>query len=137
MSLSARAQFTPRGDLGRFVEAYINPGVVASVEASCKLIEDRTKELCPVDTGALQSSYHTTIDDSGKTVVGTVGSDLYYAPYVEYGTGIRGAGSAGAGPGPYSTTWPGMTPRPHLRPAFDEARGSVLGLFRSNISLAL
>ncbi len=137
MRLSARAQFTPRGDLGQFVPVKIVPGVTASVEAACKLIEDRAKELAPVDTGALRESIGTQINDSGKTVVGTVGSDLYYAPFVEWGTGIRGAESADAGPGPYSPTWPGMTPRPYMRPALDESRGAVLDLFRSNISLAI
>jgi HK97 gp10 family phage protein len=137
MSLSARAQFTPRSDLGQFVPVHITPGVVASVEAACKLIEERAQSIAPVETGALRDSIMTSVDDSGKTVVGTVSVGVFYAAYVEYGTGIRGAESADAGPGPYSPTWPGMTPRPYMRPAFDEARGAVLDLFRSNISLSL
>ncbi len=137
MGLSARAQFTPRGDLGRFVEAYITPGVVASVTAACKLIEDEAKRLCPVDTGALQASIETNVDDSGKTVVGTVGTDVDYAAYVEFGTGIRGAASAGAGEGPYSSTWAGMVAQPFMRPAVDNNRGAVLDLFRSNVSLSI
>lgn len=137
MNLSARAQFTPRNDLGQFVPVHIAPGVVASVEAACKLVQDRAQQLAPVDTGALRGSITTSIDDSGKTVVGHVSVGASYAVFLEYGTGIRGAESADAGAGPYSQTWPGMTPRPYMRPAFDEARGAVLGLFRSNISLAL
>lgn len=137
MSLSARAQFTPRGDLGRFVETRVTPAVVASVQAACQLIEDRAKELAPVDTGALRDSITTTIDDSGKTVVGWVQPNVPYSVFVEYGTGIRGAESAGAGAGPYSSTWPGMVAQPYMRPALDESRGAVLDLFRSNISLAL
>jgi Bacteriophage HK97-gp10, putative tail-component len=137
MSLSARAQFTPRGDLGRFVPVFVTPGVTASVEAWCKLVLDRILEIVPRATGALADSYKSEVEDTGRTVVGRVGSDLYYAPYVEFGTGIRGAASAGAGEGPYSSTWPGMVAQPHIRPSFDEARGATMDLFRSNISLSL
>ncbi len=137
MSLSARAQFTPRGDLGRFVDVVIKPGVEASVQAACQLIEDRAKELVPVDAGDLQSSIHSTVQETGKTIVGTVGTDLYYGPYVEFGTGIAGSASPGAGPGPYTPGWPGMPAQPYMRPATDEARGAILDLFRSNISVAI
>ncbi len=137
MSLSARAQFTPRGDLGRFVPVRVVPGVEASVEAWCKLVLDRILQIVPRDTGALADSYQSTVENTGRTIVGRVGSDLYYAPYVEYGTGIRGASSAGAGEGPYSATWPGMAAQPHVRPAYDEARPVTLDLFRSNLSLSL
>ncbi len=137
MSLSARAQFTPRGDLGRFVEVKITPAVVAAVTASCKLIEETAKGYCPVETGALRDSITSSVDDSGKTVVGSVSPNMPYAAYVEFGTGIAGSESAGAGAGPYSETWPGMAAQPYMRPALDESREAVLDLFRSNISLAL
>ena len=137
MALSARAQFTPRNGLGQFVQTVVTPAVVASVEASCKLIEDAAKGYCPVDTGALRDSITSSVDDSGKTVVGTVSVGMPYAAYVEYGTGIRGSSSAGAGAGPYSTSWPGQAAQPFLRPALDESREAVIDLFRSNISLAL
>ena len=137
MGLSATAKFTPRDDLGRFVEVNITPGVRASVEASCKLMEDEAKRLCPVDTGRLQDSIGTVIDDSGKTIIGRMGTDVEYAPYVEFGTGQRGAASSGAGEGPYSSTWPGMPAQPFMRPALDNNRGAVVDLFRSNILLGM
>jgi hypothetical protein len=52
-----------------------------------------------------------------------------HAAYVEFGTGQRGAASAGAGNGPYSETWPGMPAQPYLRPALDTARPAILGAF--------
>lgn len=136
MGLSATAKFTPRDDLGRFVEARITPGVRASVEAACKLIEGDAKALCPVDTGALQASITTTIDDSGKTIIGRVGTDLYYAPYVEFGYGRRGAASAGAGPGPYGDR-PGAAAQPFMRPAVDNNRSAVLDIFRSQLLISI
>lgn len=44
---------------------------------------DLTKQLTPVDTGALKQSYGADPVDS-HTI--RVGSDMDYAPYVEYGT---------------------------------------------------
>jgi phage gpG-like protein len=55
--------------------------------------------LAPVDTGALKESIATEIDESGKTIIGRVGPNVPYAAFVEFGTGIAGAGSAGAGEG--------------------------------------
>ena len=137
MGISARAVFTPRGNLGRFVAARITPGVVASVQASVNMIRDAAQGYCPVETGALRDSITASVDSGGKTVVGKVTTSLDYAPYVEWGTGQRGAESPDAGAGPYNPNWPGMSPRPYMRPAFDEARGAVLDLFRANISLSM
>jgi HK97 gp10 family phage protein len=137
MRISARVQFTPRSSTGRFVEIVIRPGVTASVKAACDQLLQTAQNYAPVETGALRDSITQTVDDSGKTVVGSVSADVYYAAYVEYGTGKRGAASEWAGPYPYSPTWPGMTPRPYLRPAMDELRPALLDLFRGAISLAM
>ena len=137
MKLQATATYQPRGDLGRYIDVHITPGVRASVEASVKLIEARAKELCPVDTGALRESITSEVVETSKTVVGFVGTHTDYAAYVEFGTGVAGASSAGAGEGPYAMTWPGMPAQPYMRPAIDESRGPVMELFRSNISVGL
>lgn len=55
-----------------------------------------TKELTPVDTGALKQSYGAIPIDSNTI---EIGSDMEYAPYVEYGTSR-------------------MAAQPHLTPAF-------------------
>lgn len=137
MRLQATATFRPRSDLGRFVEAHITPAVRASVEASCKLIENSAKIYVPVDTGALRDSITTEIDDSGRTIRGVVGPHTHYAAFVEFGTGIRGASSPGAGEGPYSLTWKGMPAQPYMRPALDENKPVILDVFRAQISTAL
>lgn len=118
MGLSAKATFRPRSDLGRFVETNVTPGVVASVQASCDLIEGLAKGYAPVDTGRLRDSIHSTVDESGKTVVGTVSTDVDYAVYQEFGT--------------YK-----MAAQPFMRPAIDEAKGSIKELFRDNISTSM
>lgn len=137
MKFTAKATFRPRSSAGQFIQAYINPGVVASVEAVTQRIFDVSQDLVPVDTGALKASGQMSIDDSGKTVVGTVDYTADYADYVEYGTGIRGADSADAGSGPYNPNWPGMPAQPYLRPALDEVKGASLDMFKGQIATGL
>ena len=53
------------------------------LEAGGFMVEADAKRLCPVDTGRLRASIHTR-KESWNTVI--VGTDVEYAPYVEYGT---------------------------------------------------
>jgi HK97 gp10 family phage protein len=62
-------------------------------------IVDLTKQISPVDTGALRQSYGALPISSQEV---HVGSDMPYAPYVEYGTVHSAA-------------------QPHLTPAFMQA----------------
>ena len=66
-------------------------------------IEAQAKDLAPVDTGRLRDSINTAIG-SEEVIVGT---NVEYAPYVEYGT--------------YSTS-----ARPFLRPAIDLVSGRAV-----------
>ena len=135
--IRATAIFRPRSDIGRFVETNVTPAVRKSVEEVCQMVEKRAKALCPVDTGALQASISTEIEELAKTIRGSVAPDTDYAAYVEFGTGIAGAASAGAGEGPYSPTWPGMVAQPYMRPAVDEVKPKAEEIFRSNIGVAI
>lgn len=50
-------------------------------------IEERAKEVCPVDTGNLRRSIATTMPSVvGDRVSGSVGTNVSYAPFVEFGT---------------------------------------------------
>jgi hypothetical protein len=138
MKISATATYRPRMDSGQFMAAVINPGVVASVEASDQLVLSEALAIVPVDTGELKASGAVVpVVQKGSTVVGGVCFSANHAAYVEYGTGIRGASSPGAGPYPYSTTWPGMRAQPYLRPALDVARKAIAGIFASQVALRL
>jgi HK97 gp10 family phage protein len=132
--ISARAQFRPRSSTGQFINANIQPATVASVQASLDLIEQTAKGYCPVDTGALRESISSEISTRGKTVVGKVGPHMFYADFVEYGTGRRGDPSA---PYPHVMSWPGMDAKPYMRPAFDESKGAILDLFAAQIGASI
>jgi HK97 gp10 family phage protein len=137
MSIWATATWTPRGDLGRFTGVLISPIALETVQQAGEMIQTSARRLCPAATGALRDSIFVEVQQLDKTVRASVGPTMPYAGYVEFGTGIRGASSPGAGLGPYSPTWPGMPAQPYMRPALDEQKENIKDLFRANISTAI
>jgi HK97 gp10 family phage protein len=137
MNLRATATYTPRGNMGQFIAAKVTPGALAGAEASANLVLEEAKVLVPVDTGELRESGRVETRETGKTAVADVEFTAEHASYVEFGTGIAGAGSAGAGPYSYNMSWPGMPAQPYLRPALDTVRKAIPGVFGSNIALSL
>jgi len=107
-----------------------------SVEQSAETILEAAEAIVAVDTGELRESGHVEIEVSGDKATGYVVFDAPHAAYVEYGTGIRGEASPGAGDGPYDPNWPGMPAQPYLRPALDSTRGEVAEIFRDNYTAA-
>jgi HK97 gp10 family phage protein len=64
-------------------------------------VQRRAKERCPVDTGRLRNSIAVELEDGGMN--GAVGTNVEYAPFVEFGTSR-------------------MPAQPYLLPAFEEER---------------
>ena len=60
--------------------------VATSLQSTVPQIERDAKLVCPVDTGNLRSSINTTVEANGNNVIATVGTNVEYAPFVEYGT---------------------------------------------------
>jgi HK97 gp10 family phage protein len=115
----------------------IRAAVQLSVEQACEIITEEAQAIVPVKTGALRESIGWTTDEQSGMIVGTVSAKVPYAGYIEFGTGRRGAASPGAGPYPYTMTWPGMVAQPFMRPSVDTARESVKQVFIDNVALAL
>lgn len=138
-ALTATARWTPRGDLGRFVESVISPAAFTAVQQSVEMVVEEAKAICPVDTGELRDSISGKVEETGKSAVGTIVAAAPHAGYVEYGTGVRGANSPGVEPGPYpyDPSWPGMVARPFMRPALDATRQTIKEQMAASISLAL
>jgi HK97 gp10 family phage protein len=66
-------------------------------------VETAAKRLAPVDTGRLRSSITRELSRDGQGLVAVIGTNVHYAPHVEFGT-VR------------------MRAQPYLRPALDAAR---------------
>lgn len=133
-SIVVRSDFK-RGDLA---------GLLARIAAAAKTgvtvlgleIENSAKGYCPVDTGTLRCSIQTSVEEQGMVVTAAIGPQVDYAPYVEFGTGVRGASSTGAGEGPYGDT-AGQAAQPYMRPAFEEWRVKGPEIIREEIAGAL
>lgn len=94
--------------------------VVASRAAITEVavgVTNLAKQYCPVDTGRLRSSISFEVDTRATA---TVGTNVEYAPYVEYGTSR-------------------MAAQPYLRPAVHEyeakMRGIVVDVIRRDVPI--
>jgi HK97 gp10 family phage protein len=127
--IAATATFTP-GDVRHVLDLYVQVKLFTAVGKAQSLVAEEARGYCPVDTGSLRDSIREEqIADDGKRVSGDVSANMPYSAFVEFGTGRRGAESAGAGPFHYTMSWPGMVAQPYLRPALDSARDKVMEQF--------
>ncbi len=104
------------------------------------VIEERAKELCPVDSGELQDSIKVRAQTKKKSGwinlrVTAGGGKAFYANMVEYGTApheIRPKSAKSlfvAGVFRQVVSHPGATARPFMRPAFDEKYQDAIKAF--------
>lgn len=109
------------------VEQAINQSVLL-VESSAKQNASNCK-----DTGALQNSIVSNVETTNEAVIGYVSTNLEYAPYVEYGTGLFAeSGNGRQTPWKYKDddgnwhTTKGQHPQPFMRPALSENKQNIL-----------
>ena len=109
------------------VEQAINQSTLL-VESSAKQNASNCK-----DTGALQNSIISNVDITNDAVIGSVSTNLEYAPYVEYGTGLFAeSGNGRQTPWRYQDdegnwhTTKGQHPQPFMRPALSENKQNIL-----------
>lgn len=67
----------------------------AYAERGAEVMRDRTREHTPVETGELRESWYLTVARKTASLAGPAweagtATDVEYAPYVEYGTGLWG-----------------------------------------------
>jgi HK97 gp10 family phage protein len=83
------------------------------------LVQGRAKKKCPVDTGLLRNSIsERTQREDGDTVISEVGTNVEYAPNVEFGTSKQKA-------------------QPYLEPALKESRVDINRIVRQAMKDAL
>lgn len=115
-------------------------GVKAALETACLLVEREAKQTAPKVDGALRRSITSRVED----LTGIVYTPLFYAPYVEYGTGIFSTHTMGGRKDvpwvyfddkkqEYITTY-GQEAQPYMRPALDNNREKIIKLIREGIT---
>lgn len=111
-----------------------------AMEQACILVENEAKIKCPVDNGLLRNSITHYIEDNPNELVGVVGTNVEYAPYVEFGTGIYSSLGNGRqdrwkykdAKGEWHSTI-GQYPQPYLQPALEENRRKIEKMFKEQI----
>lgn len=118
------------------LEKLSNIKLEETLNKACILVENEAKLACPVKNNQLRASI--THEVEGTT--GVIGTNVVYAPYVEYGTGIYAAkGDGSQKPWSYQDaegnwyTTVGMRPQPFLEPALQSSIKDILQLFEKAI----
>ena len=111
------------------------------------------KLMVPFRTGRLQQSISTKVTTSSKAVTITIGANArsktqdgngeMYGPFVEYGTGQKGAQGGATYDGhtnsdiQYNAAWPGMEAQPFIRPAVYDMEDLLVVNLKSDIKEAM
>ena len=104
---------------------------------ACAIVEASAKKKAPKDSGNLRRSITSKVENNE----GVVYTSLFYAPYVEYGTGLF-AESGGRTDVPWNYqddegNWhstSGMKPQPFMRPALYENREEILRIIKEGLT---
>lgn len=81
-------------DNGEFIKSIENATIQMIMQESKKmekaslLVETQAKQDCHVDMGILRASITSEVEFTGDEIIGRIGSNEEYAPYVHNGTGI-------------------------------------------------
>lgn len=67
--------------------------LVQKLNRATALVHGQAKALAPVDTGDLAGSIRMDVKKTDKQIQGRVYTNKEYAPYVEFGTGVKGNGT--------------------------------------------
>jgi HK97 gp10 family phage protein len=108
-----------------------------ALQKACAVIERAAKQKAPKDTGALRRSITSEVNG----LEGVVFTNLEYAPYVEYGTGLF-AENGGRADVPWNYqddegNWhstSGQHPQPFMRPALNENRERVINILKEGLA---
>lgn len=85
-----------------------------AVKKGASVIQERAKELVPVDTGELRNSIRTKVETDGDTVKGIIYTNKSYAAYVELGTSKQ-------------------NPQPYMYPALSERENEAHNVIKDTI----
>jgi HK97 gp10 family phage protein len=69
---------------------YFKKAGKAMIQKAAFIAQAEAVKKAPVDTAALRKSITTKVQVTANNVIGRVGTNLEYAPYQEFGTGVYG-----------------------------------------------
>ena len=99
------------------------------MDKACLVVESQAKQNCPVDIGILRASITSETEVTASEIVGRVGTNEEYGPYVHNGTGIYAKDGTGR-----KTPW-GYTVRAGKHKGFRWTKGQRPQPFLENAKL--
>jgi HK97 gp10 family phage protein len=141
--LSIRGVITIEHNGDELAEEFRQLGIEISTQAEKgmqkigNIIATQAKLLAPVKTGRLRRSIASRVEREGDDIKVVIGTNLEYAPFVEYGTGIFTTHPDGGrqtawryqnAEGQWFTTV-GQKPQPFLMPAFHAKQSQIERIF--------
>lgn len=84
--LSIRGLKETQANMERIIKELEGRPIDKAMKDGASLIQQDAKRNVPVLTGRLRASIAAQVVTQGKVTKGLVGSDVTYAPFVEYGT---------------------------------------------------
>lgn len=124
--------------LEEFVAVRLPKECSAAMERACLVVEADSKKNCPVNDGILRDSITHAVEEDGETVIGYIGSNVDYAPYVHQGTGIYALMGNGRKEVPWTyydektgefVSTEGIHPTPFIQDAVEANRAGILTYF--------
>lgn len=126
------------------LEEKIAAGALDGMNQATAYVEDRAKQNCSQlfshPTGQLKRSISSSVEKENDNIVGYVYTNEFYAPYIEYGTGLY-AEEGGRTDVPWvyqddegewhSTS--GQPPKPFLRPALYDSEKAIKDIIERSI----
>lgn len=91
--------------VARVTEDLTGGPMVDAMKSAALLVTYTSRKLAPHDTGKLSASIIPEVTVQGNEVIGVVGSNVEYAPYMELGTGVFGKGDRHWPPAAALETW--------------------------------
>lgn len=114
--------------------------VKQAVNQSVAIVEGEAKSLAPVDTNTLRGSIKSIPSKKrGNEITGGVSTSTEYAPYVEFGTGVRGASSTHPAKAKLGISYggrPGQKAQPFMYPALRQNKNKIKQLIKNAVKSA-
>lgn len=107
------------------IEKIVKGRYIDKLNVVGEMVAGRAIELAPVHRiagGTLKNSITWKVDEEDLVV--RIGTNVEYAPYVEFGTGEKAENGKG------KKGWPGMKPQPYLRPALIESKKEIIEVLK-------
>lgn len=123
-----------------------------TVNKATAVVQSQAKVLAPVDTGNLRGSIHMEVKQMDNLIQGRVYTNVKYAPFVEFGTGVKGNGTYPYKPKGVNLTYrnsgwcywsdkedkliytTGQVAQPYMYPAVKQCRNNIKAIMKSGLN---